>query len=538
MADYTPFNAMLDPEKSGTLTGFLGGIMGNPTREQAAGGAQGMAVQAITQMIQQGKSPQEATLAFFQTPQGQDFFANAGPDGVTRLASAIQSTQAPPPTMTTLSPGSMAIQTDPRSGKEIGRFSNPQSFAPTIVKPGEQAIDRNGTKIAENTNPDLTNEQKNFNFFVGISRLPPEEIRKLAAAQIDPNAKNRDTAKEKAIDDMVERFGLDPRTAAALKAGTIMLKEITTEFGQGTGSFGIIDLTKPNEGFKIIKPLEGSNPPVPGSGLTDVQGTTPGTGSAAGALPAAKTGGRVDLTKGNKNFGDKASMFLGAGAVSHILGAASNVSEQLNTGNIIPEGAQATDRQNLINNLRSSITAMGQMGEGISVNKGTVESYMKLAPTGGFTETPYEAVQKGIRLYEKVTQEISAEQESLRNTGAPMEVRKAAAKRIEGWSRVLRDLPTQEQLLAMEKGLREGTAGAMDVASGVKSLTNAGGKFLTEAKRQAGDAAKTIDDATTDFSKMNAEQLIAIDPRTLDRGQQIKYRRRIDQLKKELSGGR
>lgn len=35
MADYTPFNALLNPSKEGTLTGFLGGVMGMPTQAQA-----------------------------------------------------------------------------------------------------------------------------------------------------------------------------------------------------------------------------------------------------------------------------------------------------------------------------------------------------------------------------------------------------------------------------------------------------------------------------------------------------------------------
>lgn len=533
------YNPTFDPNKSGTLTGLIGGLTGAPTAEQAQGGAVGRASAAIAGFRAQGQSPQQAAMSFFNSPEGQDFFANAGPEGMKRLGEAIAMTQPPAPTVTNLGEGGSAIVTD-REGKLVNRFDNPRSHAPTVLKPGDMSFSRDGQKMNENTNVDPALEPaevRTFKYLSSVSKLPPEELSRLAKLKLDPSQADKSTAATQAIDEMVEKFDLDPRTAAALRAGTLKLLPLK-DGAVDTGSFALVDISNPAGGSVIINPKGNRGTNAASSGAPSVAsstgvpqavpGTSPETGGAAGVLPPAEP--KTIPQRNPKYFGDKASMFLGSGVIPSAMSAAGNISEQLNPGMVMPEAAKADDRQNLINIVRNSLSAMGQLGEGISVNKGTVESYLKLAPTGSMGENAYQAVQKAIRLHEKVTEEIQAEEATLQNDKTTVEVRKGAAKRKDGWERVLRTLPTYEELSRIEEDLRTGKSEAPTLAKGVKELANQAGKALTEGKKQA---KEVIDEQKgQDFDSMTQEQLIAIDPRKLSRQENIKYLRAIDRLLK------
>ena len=76
------YHSILDPGQSGTIMGTIGGLMGAPTASQAAGSATGQALQELSALRDQGLSPQQSLLKFFQTPTGHDFFVNAGPNGL------------------------------------------------------------------------------------------------------------------------------------------------------------------------------------------------------------------------------------------------------------------------------------------------------------------------------------------------------------------------------------------------------------------------------------------------------------------------
>lgn len=532
MADYTPFNALLDPSKQGTLTGFLGGVMGMPTQAQAEGGSVGLAMKAISELRSQGKTPQQAALEFFGTPQGQDFFANAGKDGMDQLIKGIAATQPPAPVLHNIPEGGMLTATDPVSGKTTIGAQNPKSYAPTALKPGEQMFGRSGEKLAENTNVDpslIPAEVRNFQYFSSVAKLPSEEIQKLARMKIDPTMAPKNSVESQAIDEMVEKYGLDPGLAEKIKGGVLKVMPQKNQLGQDTGAITLFDLS--TNTATSFDPRQ-KNSEAPGSTVgAPAPGTTQDTGAGAGVLPPSSKDKTIPQ-QNPKFFGDKASMFLGSGVVPSALAGASSITEQLNPSMVLPEGAQAADRQNLINTLRSDLSAMGTMGEGLSVNKGVIEGYLKLAPTGKAGESPHQAVQKAIRLHEHVTQEIAAEEAKLGNPNIPLEEQKGAIKRAEGWKRVLRDLPTYEQLGEMEKSIREGTAGAATVAGGVKTVAGAAAKALTEGKKQAGEAAKDVglgDQPNIDAIN-DPKELLAIDPRTLSKENKIKLLRKLDKL--------
>lgn len=547
-----PFNAMLDPGKQGTITGFIGGLMGNPTQEQAQGSATGRALQELSALREQGATPQQALLKWFQTPSGQDYFANAGPNGLKALTDGLTATQAPAPVMHNLPEGSQLYRQDSQGNLTLGA-NNPKQYPPTTLGPQDIAIDRSGNKIAENPNEKSSEEPadvRSFKFFTQLARLPKDEIQRLAALKADPTPNDPNSVKNIAIDKLIKDYQLDPRLGQALKADAISVIPLKNEFGQDTGAVTVYDKTNPSAGAQIINPGK-SQPTTEGSPAAPLPGQTPGSGAATGVLPPAPVEPAVvppapaakkqtSIPDQNpKYFGTKADMFLGSGAVSRALAGTSSVTEQLDPKLIIPEGAKAEDRKTMIETLRSDLAAMGQLGGGIGVNKGVLEGYLKLAPRGDVFDSPHQAIQKGIRLYEHIQQEVQAEEEKSHNPRLNIEERKASIARAEGWKRVLRDLPTYDELSAMEKSIREGTAGAPTASGGVKVLLDAAGKAITEGTKQVGEVrSATGAAASPDIASMSDIDLQALDPRTLkSKADLTAYTRRIEALQRRRVKG-
>lgn len=542
MAD-NPFNAFLDPSKQGTISGMIGGMMGNPTASQATGSATGSALQELSALKSQGMDNQQALLKFFQTPSGQDFFTNAGPDGLKSLVDGLTATTAPAATMHNVPEGAQLYSTSPNvnGGQPQLAASNPKSYPPTVLPPQNQMFDRSGNQIAENTNQAANDEPadvKSFKYFSNIGKLPSDEVKRLAGLRADPTKGGPNSVMSEAVDNLTSKYGLDARTAEAIKAGTLKIIPLKNELGQDTGDITVYDLSNPAAGAQMIKAKRAEGAPPVGSTPTAAPGTSPDTGAATGVLPPTPI--TPDPTRASSipqnnpaYFGSKSSMFLASGPIAKGLAGASGVSEMVNPKMIIPEGAQAADRQTQIDTLRSDLAAMGQLGGGIGVNKGVLEGYLKLAPSGGITESPHQAIQKAIRLSEHVQQEIDAQSSVYNDARLPMEQRKGAQALIQGWQRVQRDLPTPDELTKMEKAIREGTAGAPTISGAANTVVNAAGKAMTEIKKEAGTVQKDQGLGTNqpNIDAINdPKELLAIDPRTLSREDKIKYLRKIDKI--------
>lgn len=495
----TPFDSLFDPDKQGTISGFIGQAMGNPSQSQYQGQATGEAQQQIAQMMQSGMSQQQALVKFIGTPQGIQYFTAAGPDGMKQLQEFLTASTPPDP-------------------KAVG------------LKPGETGVISQGGKVLSGDKPLSvpTTEQQNFNYFGNLSQVPPARLKELAEAQIDPAAKNNGV-KERSIDKLVADYGLDPQTGEKLKAGLVQVVQAKDQFGASTGDITLLDISDPqNVKSVLIKPVapgaKGPNAPVSGPGVT------PEVGGGTGVLPAAK--GPSDPTQNKNYFGDKASMFLGAGVVPNILGAASKLSEQVDPSLIIGEGAKANDRSTQIAGVRNSLLAMEQgQGSGWGLNKATLKTYLDLVPTDGVTESPHASIQKGIRLLQRVQQEETAEEGIIANQdpNVSQAVRADASKRLAGWKSVERTLPTMDEMSKMEESIRNGTAGAPTIASGAKAIVDQAGKVLTSGKKQATEISSAV--SGEDYSSMEVAALSKVDPRKLTREQQIQYRNRIQQLK-------
>lgn len=547
-----PFANAFSPDRGG-LTGFIGGLAGVPTQEQSAGGATAQAMSDLSALKDQGMTNQQALLKFFQTPAGHDYFTSAGPNGMKALADGLTATTNAPPTMNNIPPGGMLTATDPQSGQTRTAANNPQQFPNQVVGPQDTQVDGKGNPLFTNTNSkgDTPAKVKEFQYFSQIAKLPAAEIQRLAGINADPSLADKSTATTQAVDELVKNYGLDAQTGEKIKAGVLHIIPQKDSFGVDTGAVTIVDLSTGKPTATTLNPGQqapaGTAPSVP----NPVSGTSPSTGAATGVLPPAATptddtqGPKPPLKAGDiaKNnpayFGSKADMFLSSGVVPSIMSGVSSATEQLNPSSVVPSGAKSADRQNQIDTLRSDLAAMGQLGGGIGVNKGVLDGYMKLAPTGSATESPHQAVQKAIRLSEHIDSEIAEDSKIISSNGTSNEDKKAASARIQGWHRVQNDLPQPEELQRMEAAIRGGTAGALTIGGSAKEIAQAGASALTEAQKQVGQASTAVSPkGQQNFDAMSPEEIVKVDPQSLDRSGLIAYRRRIQAIKGTMNNGR
>lgn len=480
-----PFSNLLNPDKQGTLTGFLGGVMGNPSKSEDQGNATGAALQNLAQLKEQGLGAQQSLLKFFQSPQGMDYFTRTGPEGLDKLTAGLTELYKQPPTTNVGAGGAVVAQQPDGTMKEL--YKNPAAGP--------------GTPAAVTA----------FNYFADLARLTPEQRAELARAQIAPTDKTEKGPSEEkqAIDRLVESNSIDRRTGDAMKAGFIQVIPAKDQFGNSTGDVTIVDVTNKTSTLipKTAVPVDPSKPVNPNVSQP-----------AVGVLPPSQP----DPTKNSEYFGSKADMFLGAGAVPYLAGTVSKLGEQADSSLIMPEGAKANDRVQMLKTLKASIAGMGSMDGGLGINKNVVESMLALTPEAGVFSSPHTAVQQGMRLLQLVQQEIGAEEEKTTRDSLPQSERVNAAKRMEGWKKVERNLPTMDEMVKMESAIREGKAGALTP----RSALEAGSKYLDKAKKNVQSQA-----GMQDFSSMGVEELSKINPRSLDTPALQKFNRRILQLK-------
>lgn len=511
------YSAMLDPSKQGTITGFVGGLMGRPTAAQAAGDATGRALKALSDLRQNGSSPQQALLQFLQTDEGKDYFVNAGKDGLSHLTDALTASTPPVAKPIKVGAGETLFSQDPTSGALTRTFANP------------------------------TTDMQNFAGYASIANLPPQRIRELAEMQIDKS--KQPSEKKQAIDSLVQNYGLDPQLAQAMLADQVKVLPVKDQYGQDTGNVTVVDLSNGSStlltpGNRVNAtpskdelqdrpvvtrnglPVQAPNTQVPAANV----GTTPETGAQTGVIPAAK---EPDPTKDSKYFGSKASMVLGGGIVPNILGAASKAGEQIDSSLILPEGAKANDRDTMLKIARNAILSMADTGFG--ANKIQVQSYADLVPSGGITESPHDNVQKFIRLHQFIDQEIANEEAGSVDRSLPQTERAAAAKRANGWKKVLRTIPSMDELDRMNTAIINGTAGAPNVRSGIKAIGEQISKVGKNAREQANGVQADMG-GDINIAGASLQELLKLNPRALTAQQRQALAQRIQQLKGGANG--
>jgi hypothetical protein len=546
------YNAALDPH--GGPLGLIGGLIGSPTAGQAQGGATADALKELSALKESGLNNQQAMLKFFQSPAGHDYFSNAGPDGMKRLSDGLAQTTQPSPTMNNIAPGGMLTATD-QYGNTKTAASNPQQFPNQVLGPQDQLVSGSGQTLAKNdAEKDTdTNEIKNYNFFSKLGNIPKEQLDRVAGLSKDPTDAQ---LKNQSIDQMVKLGQISQSEGDEWKSGRYSVQALPTQFGQPTGLTIVID--NATHKTTLVRPSSIQGPPNDLSKEAP-SGTLPNNGAAVGVLPAAPqpapstTVGpdgqpvpqsRTDVG-GRAGFATKESMALGQGPIARTLGQASNLAEGISPNFIIDDGAKANDRMTALNTLRSNLQSLGTIGGGNFGNASRIEGYVhNFLDEGFWTGSAYSQNQKLIRLHETAQQNIADENARIQSQDPSVspEVKKQASEMVAGWERVIRSMPTYDQLLQNDANLRAGTAGAPTVEGAGKLLINSAGKLATKVQGEVGEVAKDvnipqlgggtkIEEPDFDLSKASPLQLQSVDPTKLSPANLIKMKQRLIQLK-------
>lgn len=468
----TPFSHLLNPEQPGTLMGFIGGLTGSPSKGQVAGDARGRALQMLSAEIQAGKTPQQALVNFLQRPEGVELFIR-DPDLMTTLQQLQKQATPPEPKMTVAGPGQNVYSTINGVTTKVG------GAAPTVVQ-------------------ELLGLQE-------IAKLDPADFQEMARLTMLP-AEARRTAQERAVASLISAGKISQETGQKIIGGIIKVLPIKNQYGEETGQVSIIDIASGN----VIQPGKANQPGNDTSTIPDT---------------AKNHDGTIDPSK---LFRGKATMFLGTGIAPIMVSTLSSILEQIDPKMILEPGAKAHSQRQDIRELHAALINLRDNASGLNIPKITIDTLIKLAPGLGAFDTPHNSVISGIKLLDKVNEEVAANEASTRDPALPVEERKKAASRMTSWRRVQRALPSMPEMVAMEEAIRQGDAGALTLRGAVEDSTGGARRGVNELRNPGG---KGTPQPTNDFSKMSPEQLLAIDPKTLDANGRAAYRRRLEALK-------
>lgn len=199
------YNALFDPNNRGIL-GLIGQISGNPTRAEhrrgQVGQANAKAIGMMQELLNQGMTPRAAIAKFVQTEEGMQLFMT-NPNMLNEVVKYAATQEGPAPQkLMNVAPGTAVF--DPNTGQEA--FRNP-----------------------------VGNVQE-FQFFAPLANLSPEELQELSRAQLDAvTGPEGQTAKERAINRMVERGQIGRDIGDALIAGSMEVRTSKDQLGRDNG---------------------------------------------------------------------------------------------------------------------------------------------------------------------------------------------------------------------------------------------------------------------------------------------------------------
>lgn len=469
--DRNPFERLFDPSGGNSpATEFLGTIgraMGVPTQQERFGEAQGGAMQQLSTIQSQGNlTPQQTILRYMQTPEGQKLFQSGDPRAMDVLRQWGQMVQQPTPQISSVGPGSTGFATTPGQVQNLGQTPNaptttnvPQgsqlySNAPGMgqiganpampqvqgVGAGSQPyqITPNGvTPLARNP----TENMQNADYWQGLAKVPAAQMQEIAQWQLTPQDQRPDQ-KERAIADMVKNNQIDPVIGQKLIAGILQVKPVMNAAGENTGFIQIIDLSQPN--------------PQTGAPNVSVVKPTVNQGEQGAVTPTPEN------PKGIKDP-NKLSMFLGSGLWPTSLSYLQQGAQNLISPNIdVTEGKgqQAQQRQQQIDDLKFALTLFP---EGDGKTNIVIKEAQGLIKTGVMSD-PLTATRSGIRLYDMAKRELDVDTKMNIGNTTKDEVQRAA-RRIQGWSNILRVLPERDDMVALERSILDGTSGVPTAAT-------------------------------------------------------------------------
>lgn len=261
------YNPFLDPAREGTLGGAIGGMLGRPTRADAASQAQGIALQSLSQRIQGGMPANRALIEFLSSPEGLDYFVS-DPDGL----------------------------------KNLGTFMNSQ--LPQAAAPGTAMIGPDGNIVTQVP----TDDMMDFEHLADVAAVDPPTKAALAEAALlnwvqGQGGTVTSTEKERAFGRLVSQGLIDPQNKDYFLAGLIETKPLQNAAGDTIGYIMFNTQTGESKTFSAKEGAAEAFPgvPVPPGEQGQVPGQTsgaPGAVAPAGAEVPGQDAGNVLYDEG------------------------------------------------------------------------------------------------------------------------------------------------------------------------------------------------------------------------------------------------
>jgi hypothetical protein len=444
-----PFADLLNPDDNGggTLLGMVGRALGVPS---AMGTIRGEAINNVNQLIQQGRSPQQAVVEYLASPHGKEAFVK-DPTLLEALKSNIAVATPPDKQVISTTAGNKSTVLDRNGLQPPVTITQPteqqQNYSTGAVpkqivstKPGETDTVLNPDGSVSMTIVKPTADVQKFQDLSKIANLPPEQIQKMA-------------------------------TDNMLIGGRYQVIQKKNSFGD------------PVDEYIIFDKLQGT--------ATDLaQARRDATRNPGEPAPAPKSLLKEDGTPDySKVLTGKASMFLGTGVWPSILSTLnSTVSSAVHPSLGMDEGRLATQRQNYLQDFRTALTAFP---ETVGRTNAIIKEMQRKAQFGWGTDS-FDAVNTGIQSYDAIQREIAASENIIKDMSQPKQERANASNAIVGWQRVLRTLPTRDEMVLLANGIKNNSIPGLGAGSAIK----AGAEFLTNAagvaKQELGTAAPAI----------------------------------------------
>jgi hypothetical protein len=449
------YSSLFDPEAGG-LTGLIGRAAGMPTREEdyqrQQGAMRGPALQAMTQRLEQGMSPQQAVIDFVRTPEGQEFFMQ-GEDAMGQIREFMQLAVAPPEEGVALSPGQKLV--GQQSGREMA------SVPPTEIQVNEALFE--------------------------IGGLSPEEQALVARGQLAKSTTGDFSAEEDAWNRLISTGRASRETADLSLSGALQLVPLYDQAGKQYGQ-GVWDKTQQRMVQVGDTPITA---PQPGEeGFAD--------GITEGARPEDKA--QVNIQELYRGMEDPADIVEGAGIVpafGEILGGIA--------GQVLPglESAQTKQKRNALAAIRADVQRLRgvQEGRGFSADVGMLD---RLGNTLGVSTSMKGATQTLLTLHDYLDQRAGAALSEERNPKTTAEVRGGAAQEGAVIRQMKKNLPPRANLVAKLAELESAEArGAIPQA--VEQLPGTVGEAVQgveqETERVLGDGKTFATEAEASAAK-------------------------------------
>lgn len=494
MAERTPFERVFNPDYPGSLTGILGGLMGNKTTAERYGELQANALRKFSELNTAG-DPQRAFMELLKTPEGMAVFQSGDPNAMKQLGEAIKNMTPPTPTMSLAGPNQTLIGVGP-GGKEQYRFTAPSGIQFTTTAPGQtttawqngqqagsvsvqgtpqstvagpgsmiQTTDSKGNIINTTRNP--TADTQNFINMAQWANLPAERLAELAEYHLIP-----DQARQFDMLNKLEKSGvLSPQMAALLTTGMVEVKQLEDHWGKKTNSFALV-----NKATGQVTLLRGSDPNAPAN-TPRVPGAEPGAAptqdNPAGIIDPKKTG-----------------MFLGTGvfpSTLHYLNQAVETTFGTETGTTA--GQLATERRRMIQDVDAAVTSVPAIAGRSNV---VINSMRQLLPK--LLNGALDSVNAGIQLHNISQREIEAAERVINDNDPTVspKLRSEESERLHSFRRVQRALPPLSDMQALKMALLKDGAANMPGMEGGEVTAKTAGKAIMELGGKAVDAAASV----------------------------------------------